>query len=245
MKEKRLFYSPYLQEGLLPQDEANHLVKVLHLKPGDVIWLTDGQGNMGEAELISVNSKQCTYQLLETTSTPQKEKGIIHLAIAPTKNIDRIEWLVEKAVEIGIDRISFLHCDYAVRKTIRLDRIEKIAIAAMKQSHKAFLPQIDELQDFTTFITQINTDNKFIAHCYQDDYLLGKQGKPHLFDIASAQENAVVLVGPEGDFSVEEVQKALALQYIPVNLGESRLRTETAGLCAIEILNLKNREKSR
>lgn len=242
MKEARYFYVPELfPEGELPQEEVGHAVRVLHLKPHDIIWLTNGKGLCYEAEVTMVNKHSCNYRCLSVVECPRTWQGKLHLAVAPTKNIDRTEWLVEKATEIGLDRISFLSCKHSERKQIRLDRIQKIAISAMKQSHKSHLPQLDELCDFQRFIEQEFNGQKFIAHCYSSDDINANTNKPHLFDAIDREQDTMVLIGPEGDFNIEEVRQAIAAGYIPISLGESRLRTETAALTAVHIMQLLHR----
>lgn len=241
MKEARYFYVPHLSEvGELPNHEIGHAIRVLHLQPKDIIWLTDGKGQCYEAEVTTVSKHHCTYRCLTPIDTPRTWQGRLHVAIAPTKNMDRTEWFIEKATEIGIDSIHFILCKHSERKQIRIDRIEKIAISAMKQSHKSFLPEVHELCSFETLIKQPFEGQKFIAHCYTPEDIADHIAKPHLFEAIAPTQNALILIGPEGDFSVEEVRMAIQNGYVPVSLGDSRLRTETAALTAVHMLQLKH-----
>ncbi|HVD97149.1 MAG TPA: 16S rRNA (uracil(1498)-N(3))-methyltransferase [Cytophagaceae bacterium] len=227
----KLFYHPDpLQELSLSEEESLHATKVLRLKEGDHISLLDGKGHRYEAELIKANAKKCSFKILETFEEQKKRSYSLHLAVAPTKNIDRIEWFVEKAVEIGIDEISFLQCEHSERKNINTERIEKIAVSALKQSMNLYLPVIHELVPYKKFISEKRDEHCFIAHLEEGDRKVFKQ---EIID----KERILILIGPEGDFSKEEIQLALAHGYIPVTLGESRLRTETAALAACFICN--------
>lgn len=242
MKEARYFYVPNLEmQGQLPTDEVMHAVRVLHLQVGDTIWVTDGEGQCYEAEVSEVGKRHCAYRCVSPIASPRMWQGQLHLAMAPTKNIDRTEWMIEKTTEIGIDRVSFLRCQYSERKQVRIDRMEKIAVSAMKQSHKAFLPRLDDLVDFQAFVAQPYKGQKFIAHCYLPEDV-GEYEKPHLFDLLDISQDVLVLIGPEGDFSVDEVRAALAAGYISVSLGKSRLRTETAALMAVQLMQLTHRK---
>jgi len=230
MKEARFFYVPKASEQLeLPQEEAVHALRVLRLKEGDEIFLQDGEGVFHRAQVTTTNNKHCFYEILESQPQERPWEGRIQLAIAPTKNIDRIEWMAEKATEVGFDELTFLDCQFSERRQLRVDRIEKIVIAAMKQSRKAWLPKVNELVSFRQFVTQPREGRKFIAHCYEEisrkDLFMELQKDP--------TGDILVLVGPEGDFSVDEVRLAMENGFEPVSLGSSRLRTETAGLMAV------------
>lgn len=245
MKEIRFFYAPEaaaVEE--LPQDEAVHAIRVLRLQPGDEIFLMDGKGMFYRAEITLVTNKKCLYRIVETMPQEPIWRGHIHLAIAPTKMMDRMEWMAEKATEIGFDELSFLNCRFSERTKIRTDRVEKIVVSAVKQSHKAWKPVVNEMQDFKAFISQPRAGRKFICHCYEEI------SKEDFFSLVSSvsqgnhsQENddITVLVGPEGDFSIEEVRMAMEHGYESVTLGKSRLRTETAGLQAVSMSNLARR----
>ena len=221
-----VFYTPDIQSHAeLPEEEAAHAVRVLRLQTGDEVTLTDGKGNFYRAEISTATNKRCLVNLLETIPQTPLWSGHLH--------IDRTEWFAEKATEIGFDELTFLNCRFSERKVIKTERIAKILISAIKQSLKARLPQLNEMTDFNKFISQPFNGRKFIAHCYEGD-------KPLLKDIVRKGEDALVLIGPEGDFSEEEVKKAIENGFEPISLGRSRLRTETAALVACHILNLQN-----
>ncbi|WP_314284607.1 16S rRNA (uracil(1498)-N(3))-methyltransferase [Prevotella pallens] len=239
MKEARYFYVPNATEhNELPTDEAIHAIRVLRLKIGDDIFLIDGKGNFYEAVVTLANSKHCLYEITQTLVQNKTWKGHIHLAIAPTKDISRIEWLVEKATEIGFDEISFLNCQFSERKNLRIDRIERIVISAMKQSRKAWKPIVNNMLSFEDFIQKEVTGQKFICHCYNE---IEKTDFFSNINNSGLFEEITVLIGPEGDFSINEVRQALQQQYKSTTLGNSRLRTETAGLAAVLMANLANR----
>lgn len=239
MKEERYFYVPNAATSSeLPEQEAQHAIRVLRLTEGDDIYLMDGVGHFYKAEVGMTSKKRCFYHLSETLPQQKTWSGNIHLAIAPTKMMERIEWMVEKATEIGFDRVSFVDCKFSERHVIRTDRIEKIVIAALKQSRKAFKPIVDELMPFNDFVEFCQADYKFIAHCYND------QERIDLYDqlLTLPKEATVcVMVGPEGDFATDEVEHALAHGFKPITLGNSRLRTETAGLMAVTMAQLTKR----
>ena len=210
-------------------------MRVLRLKAGDEMMLMDGKGTFYQAEVTLAHTHHCCYDIKETMPQERQWKGEVHLAIAPTKLMDRIEWMTEKAVEIGIDRLSFLNCQFSERRVVKVPRIQKIVVSAVKQSHKAWAPQVSEMTTFDKFIAEPRTARKYIAHCYEEiprTYLFDELRKP------SDTSDAVVLVGPEGDFSIDEVRKAVAAGYQSVHLGSSRLRTETAGLSAVMMMQL-------
>ena len=229
-----LFYAPDITDNWeLPEEEAAHSIRVLRLSVGSEIEITDGKGHFYKAEISSIAGKHCYVQAKETIEQPKGWQGRIHIAIAPTKNIDRIEWMVEKAVEIGLDEITFLNCRFSERKVVKTDRIERIVVSAMKQSLKPYKTLVNELVDFKKFIARPVEGAKYIAHCYEGEKLLLK-------DALQSGESATVLIGPEGDFSPEEVELAIKAGYRPVSLGNSRLRTETAGLVACHTYIMKN-----
>ena len=240
MKETRYFYVPdaaHLQE--LPSDEASHAVRVLRLGTGDELMLMDGQGCFYRAEVTVASNHHCMYAIQETMPQERPWQGHIHLAIAPTKLIDRMEWMIEKAVEIGIDEITFLDCKFSERKVVKTERLDKIAVSAMKQSRKAWKPVLHEMTSFKEFITADRGGDKYIAHCYEE------VERTFLFDelkALAATEDVTILIGPEGDFSMDEVKDALAQGYHSVHLGTSRLRTETAGLAAVMMAQLSKNE---
>ena len=239
MKEVRYFYVPDAKNNNeLPQEEATHALRVLRLKSGDDMFIMDGTGNFYHAEVSLATNKKCLYEIKETLPQNKTWKGHIHLAIAPTKNMDRIEWMTEKATEIGFDELTFLNCTFSERKVLRTERIEKIVVSAVKQSRKPWKPIVNEMISFKDFISTPRKGRKFIAHCYQEIE------KNDLFDIINSDkenESITVLVGPEGDFSIEEVRLAIENGYESISLGQSRLRTETAGLMAVTMSQLSLR----
>ena len=227
-----LFYQPKISLGYLPEDESRHAVKVLRLSPGDEIEITDGIGSLYKAHVKQIDPRQCTFSITQVATSPPR-KYSIHLAIAPTKNADRMEWMVEKCVEIGIEAISFVLCKTSERKSINLERLEKIAISAMKQSLQTSLPSLNEMIPFERFIRGRNEKQRFIAH-------VDENNKDHLVKVATAHSQYLVLIGPEGDFTAEELKLADKEGFIKVSLGSNRLRTETAGLAAVMALNTVN-----
>lgn len=236
MKEERYFYVPNAAvANELPEEEAQHAVRVLRLKEGDEMMLMDGEGTFYRAEVTMAGNKHCFYAIKESLPQERAWQGHLHLAIAPTKMMDRMEWMIEKAVEVGVDEISLLDCQFSERRVFKIPRAEKIVIAATKQSHKAWIARLNEMTPFQKFISQPRECRKYIAHCYEEvprTYLYDELRKP------SDTEDAVVLIGPEGDFSIDEVRQAVANGYQSVHLGKSRLRTETAGLSAVMMMQL-------
>lgn len=231
------FYTPNIMASAeLPEEEAAHCLRVLRLTVGDEILLTDGKGFFYKAQIDGIDGKRCHVKIVETIEQVPLWKGHLHLAMAPTKNIDRTEWLAEKATEIGFDELTFLDCRFSERKVVKNERIEKIVVSAVKQSLKARKPQVNEMIGFTRFIRQNFPGQKFIAHCYEGD-------KPLLQDVLDADADALVMIGPEGDFSPEEVRQAEEAGFQAVSLGRSRLRTETAALVAVHLMNLAHVER--
>lgn len=239
MKEERYFYCPDAERGnQLPKEEAEHAMRVLRLKEGDAIVLIDGKGTFFKAEISVTSRNSCSYVVRDVLPQQPLWKGKLHLAVAPTKMNERMEWLAEKATEIGFDELSFLDCQFSERKSIKRERFERIVTSAMKQSRKAWLPRINDLVHFKNFIAQEREGKKFIAHCY-DEPELQPQGKPFLLDALRGWNGPVtIMVGPEGDFSAAEVKAAIQEGYQPVSLGRSRLRTETAALVAVHLMNI-------
>lgn len=226
------FYTPDIAvKAELPEEEAAHCLRVLRLTVGDEVMLTDGKGFFYKAVIDSIAGKRCQVKIVETISQERLWKGHLHLAMAPTKNIDRTEWFAEKATEIGFDELTFLNCRFSERKVIKTERIEKIVVSAVKQSLKAWKPKVNDMIGFDKFVKRSFDGQKFIAHCYEGE-------KPLLKDVLDSQKDAVVLIGPEGDFSREEVALAESCGFQPVSLGKSRLRTETAALVAVHLMNL-------
>ena len=240
MKESRYFYVPQAaQQKELPTDEAQHATRVLRLKEGDEIFLMDGEGSFFKARITLSASHHCCYEIIEQQLQAPQWEGHLHLGIAPTKMIERMEWLIEKATEVGVDEISFLNCAFSERKVVKLPRLEKIVVSAVKQSHKAWKPVLNDMEAFKAFVTSPRQGRKYIAHCYEE------VARVNLFDELrkpSDEKDATVLIGPEGDFSIEEVKLAVANGYQSVDLGKSRLRTETAGLSAVMMMQLSQQE---
>ena len=238
MKEARYFYVPDARTASeLPPEEATHALRVLRLKPGDEMFLMDGVGGIYRAN-VTMTDKHCWYEIVEEWQKDKDWSSYIHLAIAPTKMMERMEWLAEKATEIGFDEMSFLNCKFSERKTLRVDRVEKIVVSAMKQSRKPQKPVVNGLCAFDDFIKSHTEGHRYIAHCYDE------VERKDFFDELSAltdEEPVTVLVGPEGDFSIDEVRRAVDAGYVSISLGRSRLRTETAGLSAVMMARLVKR----
>jgi len=230
-----IFYTPELSGNTytLNETESKHCIRVLRLDKGDEITLVDGRGGFFTAEIADPNPKRCAVNVVESQQNFGLRNFRVHIAIAPTKNIERIEWFLEKATEIGISRITPLLCRYSERKEIKTERLEKVMVSAMKQSRKAYLPQLDELTKFSEFVRRPFDGQKFIAHCEE-------QHRELLKSLVVPTQNYLILIGPEGDFSSEEIELALKEGFQPVSLGDSRLRTETAGVVACHTFNLLN-----
>jgi 16S rRNA (uracil1498-N3)-methyltransferase len=230
-----IFYTPDISGNtfILDETESKHCIRVLRLEKGDEITLVDGRGGYYLAEINDPNPKRCMVEVVRSEKKFGLKNFQVHIAIAPTKNIERMEWFLEKATEIGINRIIPLLCQHSERKEIKPERLEKVMVSAMKQSLKAYLPQLDELTKFSDLIRQPFDGQKFIAHC-EDQHrdLLKNQIVPN--------QKTLILIGPEGDFSPEEIQAAIQAGFKPVSLGNSRLRTETAGVIACHTVNLMN-----
>jgi 16S rRNA (uracil1498-N3)-methyltransferase len=229
-----IFYVPNLiSESILPEEESMHAIKVLRLQAGSEIELVDGVGGYYKARITSAHHKRCGFELVESIQNYGKRNFKLHIAIAPTKNMDRLEWFVEKATEIGVDSITCIICKHSERKVVKKERLEKIIVSAAKQSKKAYFPVLNELVSFDGFLKTYNAEQKFIAHCYEDD-------KRVLQDELSRNSDVLILIGPEGDFSKDEIENALSSGFVPVSLGESRLRTETAGVVVACTVAFKN-----
>lgn len=231
-----LFYSSVIQEDstFLSKEESHHCIKVMRFQAGKIIFLADGRGNLFKTSITEPDPKKCGIEIVEVYKEYQKRNYYIHIVIAPTKNIDRIEWFVEKAVELGVDEITFLLCDRSERRHIKLERLEKVAVSAMKQSLKAYLPKLNELVKFETFVKQpLQQSENYIAY-------LPEMPPPLLKNDIKSNTSYSILIGPEGDFSEREIGWALKNNYKAVSLGKSRLRTETAGIAACHLFNLKN-----
>lgn len=228
-----LFYAPDISSDqfLLPEEETHHFVHVLRFSQGKEIEVTDGKGTRALCEAVQVSKKQVQLQVLKKEIFPASNRRL-HVAIAPTKNIDRYEWFVEKATEMGIAEITPIICQHSERKTLKLERIQKLVVAAARQSQHYYFPVVNAEISFDTFLAAVRGKESaaFIAHCAEAE-------KDHARELALIT-TAVVLIGPEGDFSPEEIEKALQQGYRALSLGNSRLRTETAGLKAVAAFNL-------
>lgn len=229
-----IFYAPDIQTcPELPEEESGHAVRVLRHVEGDEIMVVDGMGKWYKCRITSAHHKHCALEILSTIDDNHWAYSV-ELGIAPTKNLDRMEWWLEKATEMGLDRFTPLKCRFSERKEIKVERMKKIAVSAMKQSLKATLPQIDEMTDIKRFVSEPFDGQKFIAHCMDD------MPRVLLSHSIEKGQRVRVLIGPEGDFSAEEVQMALANGYQPVSLGEQRLRTETAALASVHTIHIIN-----
>lgn len=226
----QLFYNPDINatsnQFTFDKIESRHIVKVLRKKEGDRLFITNGKGDLFTAEVLFANDKKCTIQIIKSEVKEKPWNYYLHIAIAPTKNNDRLEWFLEKATEIGIDEITPLICKHSERKVIKKERLDKVVVSAMKQSLKFQLPKLNEATTFQGFIKQDFDGDLFIAHCEETD-------KKTLKNELKPQQKITILIGPEGDFSSKEIEMALQRNFIPVSLGESRLRTETAGIAAV------------
>ena len=230
-----LFYTPDItteKRYTLSESESEHAIRVLRLKEGDTLTLVDGKGSFFEASILDGNPKKCEVEITNINKE-YHSKPILHIAIAPTKNNDRTEWFIEKCTEIGITEITPILCKHSERKKIKQERFEKTAVSAMKQSLKASLPLVNELIDFKDIVNLSFKGKKYIAHCYQEN-------QKHFKNLYQKGENSLILIGPEGDFSKEEVGLAINNGFEPITFGQSRLRTETAGVVACTTFNLLN-----
>ncbi|MFD2936419.1 16S rRNA (uracil(1498)-N(3))-methyltransferase [Spirosoma flavum] len=232
-----LFYQPGIVSGesvqRLTEDDSRHAVKTLRLHVGDAIAVTDGHGNRYSAVIDLADARRCAFRITDTQTTPPRPFSI-RICVAPTKNLDRIEWFIEKAVEVGIERISFFFGQHSERRVLKLDRLEKIAVAAMKQSLQSFLPTLDDALPFGEMLKTIVEQQRFIAH------LPANEPPINLAKRATVTGEYTVLIGPEGDFAEKEIQQAIAAGFQMVTLGPNRLRTETAALTACQLLNFIN-----
>ncbi|MDR2042410.1 MAG: 16S rRNA (uracil(1498)-N(3))-methyltransferase [Tannerella sp.] len=231
-----LFYAPEIvARQVLPEDEAVHALRVLRLHAGSEITLTDGKGFFYLATIRHAHPKQCEVTLLKRWQPAPPAAFQIHMAVAPTKHTDRMEWLIEKVTEIGIHAVTLLNCRFSERREMKTVRLQKVAVSAMKQSQQAFLPQLTGMTPFPAFAGQPFDGRKFIACCERKG-----MDRPLLNQLYRAGEHALILIGPEGDFSPEEVTLALASGFTPVSLGPHRLRTETAALVACHTIHVLN-----
>lgn len=236
------FYCPDIADTLtLGEEDSKHCVKVLRMGEGDIIEVVDGKGTLYSCRITVAHPKRCAIEVQDKCNQPPHWGNSITLAIAPTKNMDRMEWLVEKCVEIGVDRIIPLRCHNSERTVLKTERLRKIMVSAMKQSLKATLPRLDEMTPLDQVLAEPVDGIRCIAYC---DEMLPREERSTLADVYQPGKDALVLIGPEGDFSPEEVKAAIAAGFVPMTLGESRLRTETAGLMAVatlHVLDMRNK----
>jgi len=230
-----LFFAPDIVQPIfqLPADESKHIIKVLRMKAGDDILFTDGKGMLYHCRIAEANPKGALVEVLEKEQGKDRREFYLHMATAPTKNISRFEWFLEKATEIGVDRITPFISEHSERKALKTDRLNRVITAAMKQSLKTFRPVLDEALPFEKLIQQPFEGEKFIAYIHPE--ITQELSKAYHRD-----NNALILIGPEGGFSPEEVEAAKAKGFLPVKLGPSRLRTETAAITACHTINLLN-----
>lgn len=230
-----LFYHPEAAVGMkitLDASEASHITKAFRKKDGDVVHITDGKGNLYSATL-EIAGRQTNAFVSEITDR-QSEPHLLEIAISPTKNNERTEWFIEKAVEIGIGKISLIECEHSERSHLKTDRLVRVAISAMKQSLKTFLPEISPLQSFEDWVKNANNQSRFIAHC------IDSRNKKLLKDVLKSGTTTCIAIGPEGDFSLKELELARAMGFEEISLGSSRLRTETAALVAVNTFEIIN-----
>lgn len=234
----RLFYAPDIDFAAphyrFAADESRHIARVLRLGVGDALWLTDGRGTLARAEVTASSDRECEVTILESKPEFERRPYRLVLGVAPTKNADRYEWMAEKATEIGVDAIVPVLCDHSERRTQRTDRLEKIVVSAMKQSLKAYLPVVEPLCAFDELVARPFEGLKLIAHCEADT------PRELMRDVVAPGKNVLLLIGPEGDFSPEEIALALSRGFRPVSLGSSRLRTETAAIAGAHTVALIN-----
>lgn len=237
------FFAPYIEQtGILPEVESGHCCRVLRMKTGDIINVVDGKGNAFECEILNANPKKTELRIISKTEEPRHWKPRVTIAVAPTKNIDRMEWLFEKATEIGVDSIVFLKCRRSERKEVKTERIEKILVSAMKQSMKSFIPKFQGMEDFKDYISSLprksGSEVRIMGYCSAEF------PRKELTQVYEADDDVIILIGPEGDFTEDEVKLAVEAGFIPATFGNTRLRTETAALfalCAIHTINnIKN-----
>ncbi len=226
------FYLPDLALGAteLPAEEARHATSVLRLRVGDRISLLDGKGTRAEATIEEISKRGCSVRVVDRTGLSTERQARIHLAVAPTKQMERFEWMLEKCTEIGVDRITPLITERAERETLRRDRLERVLISAMKQSQRAWLPQLDEPTSLNDLISGMIPDQRLFGWCEGERKSLTSTYRP--------QENALLLIGPEGDFTPEEARTLIDRGFDPVSMGIARLRTETAAIAACAWMNL-------
>jgi 16S rRNA (uracil1498-N3)-methyltransferase len=230
-----LFYYPEIkgESFVLNKTESSHCVRVLRLSENDIIYLTNGKGSIYKACIVKPGKNECVLRILDVTEVQKERDYSLQIAIAPTKNIERFEWFIEKSIEIGVDRIIPLVCKNSERRIIKEERLIKVMVAAMKQSLKAWLPEIDQLTTFPELVQQQFSGNRFIATGSEPP-------ENHLGRMYDKGSDVLILIGPEGDFQLNEMELAIRNRFKPVSLGKSRLRTETAGLVACHSINFIN-----
>lgn len=234
------FYAPDIEVNpFLPEGESAHCSRVLRMKPGDDIYVTDGKGHRFLCRIVKSHPSKTEVEILEKEEIPTGRDFRLTLAVAPTKNSDRTEWMVEKAVEIGVDRIVLLNCTRSERKWQKSERLHKVIVAAMKQSLDTRLPELTEMTPLKEFLKEkgLETSQKFFGYCSEN------YPKKEMARECEAGKDTVVMIGPEGDFTPEEVEMAVEAGFMPVTFGEKRLRTETAGVFAVSAVNIINRQK--
>ncbi|MFI3319218.1 MAG: 16S rRNA (uracil(1498)-N(3))-methyltransferase [Rikenellaceae bacterium] len=236
----QLFYAPEITPPnyCLGEEESKHAIRVLRMSLGDTLHITDGVGNLFYCRITDANPKRCQVTVVESIENHEKLPYNLTMAVAPTKNIERFEWFLEKATEVGIGEVIPLLTAHSERKAIKWERENKVITSAMKQSLKAFHPLLREVTPFKQVISHPFDGERFIAHC---DTPISSSGKPHLADVISRGGNALVMIGPEGDFSPEEIKAAVKAGFVEINLGTQRLRTETAAVTAVVITATHNR----
>lgn len=232
----QLFYNPTINETqdsfVFDKEESKHIIKVLRKKEGDILHVTNGLGFLFKTEITIASDNKCTVKIV-SFEKQEAPKFHLHLAVAPTKMNERYEWFLEKATEIGIQEITPIICEHSERKVIKTDRFQKILESAMKQSLHYYLPKLNEPISFKDFTKQKQSGQLFIAHCEET-------GKKSLKNELKPNQDVTILIGPEGDFSVKEIQLAIDNNFIPVSLGATRLRTETAAIVACHSVVFKN-----
>ena len=225
----QLFYAPDMTppQYTLSEDESRHAVRVLRLGAGDPLWLTDGQGNLHETRIADADLRRCRVEVVRTLAGYGRRNYALTMAVAPTKHMERYEWFLEKATEVGIDRIVSVESQRSERRVFKPDRALRVVVSAMKQSVKAYLPRLDELTPFREVVSRPFDGVKLIAHCNEGG------ARKTMAQCVAPGDNVLVLIGPEGDFSPEEVALACEHGFIELSLGDARLRTETAALAAV------------
>ena len=233
----QLFFNPNInsktQTFTFDKEESRHIVKALRKKEGDILSITNGLGFLFSSEIINLNDKKCSVQIISFEEIKKPWNYHLHIAIAPTKMNERFAWFLEKSTEIGIDEITPIICENSERKVFKKERMQKVIVSAAKQSLKFTFPKLNDPIKLSDFMSKVDAEIKLIAHCEDSK-------KNSLMKVIKTKKDILVLIGPEGDFSVKEISKALQHQYIPLSLGKSRLRTETAGLVTCSTISVIN-----